>query len=222
MHPLGNPHYLLDPLNGLRVAKLLAERFSSLRPSQRDAFTQRLEAFQTRLAESLIGKKLVAAYKAEDIPKLLALLERGGAKRFVSFLEGENQKDLLGGWLGALLPWSGALCIADHDTWPYFARRFGLEVIAFLEPKPGLAPTTRHLGDVVRRARAEKASVVLSCPYFKVRHAEFVARHAGLKVVAMAHQTGSRKGVDSYLELFDHNVQQLVDALKAQAGRDQP
>ncbi len=214
VHGHGNPHYLLDPLNGLRVATLLAKRFSDLRPEKREAFAERLDAFRTRVAESLFGKELVNKYKREDVPKLLKLLERGGVARFVNFLEKEKQKDLLGGWVGALWPYYGTRCVADHDTWPYLTGRFGLEVVAFLEPKPGLTPTTRHLGQVIRGAREQKVAAVLSCAYFNPRHAEFVAHHAGTSVVEMAHQSGSRKGADGYVGVFDYNVRQLVNALE--------
>ena len=221
VHTLGNPHYLLDPLNGLRVATLLSKRFSDLRPEKSEAFAKRLEAFRTRVAESLFGKELVTRYNREDVRKLLKLLERGGVERFVGFLKKESQMDLLGGWIGALWPHYGTRCVADHDTWPYLTERFGLEVVAFLEPKPGLAPTTRHLGQIVRGARGQKVAAVLSCAYFNPRHAEFVARNAGIPVVEMAHQSGSRKGADGYLGVFDYNVRKLVEALEMSSARGQ-
>lgn len=214
IHAFGNPHYLLDPLNGLRVATLLTERFAALRPSRREAFTERLDAFRTRVAESLFGKELLNEYKREDVPKLLKLLERGGVTRFVNFLEKEEQRDLLKGWVGALWPYHGTRCVADHDTWPYLTDRFGLEIVAFLEPKPGLAPTTRHLGQVVRDVREQKVAAILSCAYFNARHAEFVARNTDIPLVKMAHQSGSRKNADGYLGVFDYNVHQLVNALE--------
>ena len=222
VHVLGNPHYLLDPLNGLRVATLLSKRFSALRPGRKEAFAERLDAFRTRFAKSLFGNELLEKHEREDVPKLLKLLERGGVARFVDFLEKEKQKDLLGGWVGALWPYHGTLCVADHDTWPYLMGRFGLKVVAFLEPKPGLAPTTRHLGQVIRGAREQKVAAVLSCVYFNARHAEFVARHASIPVVEMAHQSGSRKGADGYLGVFDYNVSQLVKALEKSRPGEQP
>ena len=222
VHALGNPHYLLDPLNGLRVATLLAERFSVLRPGRKAAFTGRLDAFRTRVAESLFGKELLNKYEREDLPKLLKLLERGGVARFVGFLEKERQKELLGGWVGALWPYDGTRCVADHDTWRYLTRRFGLKVVAFLEPKPGLVPTTRHLGQVITGAREQKVAAVLSCVYLNARHARFVARHVGIPVVEMAHQSGSRKGADDYLGVFDYNVRQLVKALEKSRPGGQP
>src|SRR5581483_2230902 len=49
VHPLGNPHYWLDPENGKRIAKEIADKFSQLRANARAYFQQRLADFTTRL-----------------------------------------------------------------------------------------------------------------------------------------------------------------------------
>ena len=214
VHALGNPHYLLDPLNGIRVATLLAERFATLRPTKRSAFASRLDTFRLRLARVMFGAPLVEHYR-EELPKLISLLERGGTQHFFTFLEQQKQLSMLGGWLGTLRPHAGARFVTDHDTWAYIAARFGFNVVAFLEPKPGLSPSTKHLGNIVRLAsdKEERIAAVLSCVYFKKRHAEFVARHAGVPVVPMAHQSGSRPRTEGYIEMLDYNVEQLAAAL---------
>lgn len=117
-------------------------------------------------------------------------------------------------WEAELAPWRGAQVVADHNMWPYFADHYGLQVVAFLEPKPGLAPTTRHLGDVVGKMKAEQIKVVLNSPYFDPRHAAFVQRETGARVAALAHQVGSRPGTDTYLDLMAYNVKELVTALR--------
>ena len=81
-----------------------------------------------------------------------------------------------------------------------------------LEPKPGIAPTTRHLSAVVDRARAQGADLILASPYFDPRHARFVAERTGARVAEMAHQVGARRGTDDYLTMVDYNVRQVVGA----------
>src|SRR5919206_445673 len=49
VHPLGNPHYWLDPENGKRIAKAIAEKLSQLRPNDRAFFQQQLSAFTSKL-----------------------------------------------------------------------------------------------------------------------------------------------------------------------------
>jgi len=116
-------------------------------------------------------------------------------------------------WRVALQKAQGARVVVDHNMWPYFARRYGLEVVAYLEPKPGLPPTTRHLANVVQIMKERQVGLVLASPYFDARHADFVARATGARIVPLAHQVGARPGVDTYLDLINYNVEQLRAAL---------
>jgi len=158
-----------------------------------------------------VGESLAAKYKPDDITKLCLLFEYG---KLQPFLRSQRQDSLLGGWLGMMLPYYGTKVVDDHPMWPYFARRFGLKVIAHMEPKPGVPPTTQHLGEVAQLMRSQQAQLVLANPYYDPRHAQFLASNVGAKVVAVAHQVGSRPGTDDYLSMVDYNVRQVVAALK--------
>lgn len=215
VHPLGNPHYLLDPLNGLKVATLLESKLSIIRPRHKAAFRKRHSAFKRRLASALLGEEIFVAYPGEQLDKLLLYLERGGIRKFLSFLQKQGQLSLLSGWLGVLRPHLDQQVVADHNLWPYFARRFGLKVLGFLEPKPGIAPTTKHLAALIQQMKEAKVRAILSSPYFNVRHARFIARQTATRVAAMAHQVGARPGTDTYVEMIHYNVYQLKSALEA-------
>lgn len=204
VHPFGNPHYLPDPLNGLRVAGAIRERLSALRPDEAGGFGARYDAFAAELVERLVGPELAARRPPAEIAaaveagSLPALLAETGAP--------------LGGWLGAIGTGPRREAVEDHRAWIYLAERFGLELVAALEPLPGIAPTTRHLQEVVERMRAEHVGLILATPYFSPRHAEFVAERTGARIVELAHQTGSRPGTDDYLATVDFNVRALVGA----------
>ena len=210
VHPFGNPHYLLDPLNGLSAAAAIRERLSNLRPSEADYFNQRYQTFAKHMANSLLGEKLAAVYKIEDLPKLALLFERG---QLGKFLESQGQQALLAGWFGMMLPFYGTLAVDDHDLWVYFTARFGIKVIAHLEPKAGIAPTTKHLGEVVEKMRAAKLKLILTTPYYDPSHARFVAEQTGAKIAKMAHQVESLPPVTDYFKWVDYNVQILVASL---------
>ena len=209
VHPSGNPHYLLDPMNGLRVAALLRDRFSALRPEARQHFGERYADFRQRLGTALVGEALSGKY---DFEKLALLGEHG---RLIDFLDSQGDTALLGGWLAALRPHAGARIVTEHDGWSYFTERFDLEVIAFLEPIPGVPPTTSHLGAVIDRMRAERIGVVLTTAYYDPRYARFVSEKTGAAVVPVAHQVGARPGTGDYLSMSDYNVKQLAAALDA-------
>jgi ABC-type Zn uptake system ZnuABC Zn-binding protein ZnuA len=100
--------------------------------------------------------------------------------------------------------------VEDHRLWPYFARRFGLTLIGTLEPLPGVAPTTRHLGRVVDLMEAQNVKLVLASPYFDPRYARSVAERTGAHVAEMAHQVGAREGTEDYVALIDYNVRQVL------------
>jgi len=208
VHPLGNPHYLLDPLNGLKVARLIRDRLIALRPEDRPGFEDRYRAFDARLRAALVGEALANRY---DVEKLARLFEHG---RLRAFLQSQGEEARLGGWLGSMLPHYGTRVVDDHAIWPYFARRFGLQVIGHLEPKPGIPPTTAHLRALVARMRDEGVRALLAVPYYDPRHARFVSEHTGAKVLALAHQVGARPGTGDYLAMVDYNVRQLAEGLQ--------
>lgn len=209
VHPWGNPHYWLDPLNGRRIAALLAEVFSTLRPEHRTRFVANADAFQREIAAKLVGKELAETY---DVEKLALLYERGGLEEF---LRGRGELGKFSGWLAELAAYRGFKAVDDHNMWPYFARRFGFEIVGHMEPKPGIAPTTAHLRQLVERMRADGVRVILSSPYYDPKHARFLAEATGARIVPLAHITGSRPGTDDYLATIDYNVRQLRLALQA-------
>jgi ABC-type Zn uptake system ZnuABC Zn-binding protein ZnuA len=210
VHAAGNPHFLTDPIAGLQVARLIAERLGELRPAQHDTFQNNLKSFRDRLGKAMVGEALAAKY---DFEKLAALQERG---KLLSFLDSQGDAAALGGWFGLLkdrgILASPVKAVADHNLWPYFARRFNVQIVAFLEPKPGVPPTTRHLQDVVSTMKDQHIGVILSTVYFDPRHAAFVARETGAKTAELAHMPGARPGTDDYLAMCDYNVRQLAAA----------
>ena len=206
VHALGNPHYLLDPLNGLRVARLLRDRLSAMHPGSADYFSQRYQDFRYRLGTALVGETLFNKY---DFEKLAVLAERG---RLGTFLKSQREESLLAGWLGQLSPYRGSKVVSDHQGWPYFAQRFGLDIVERLESLPGVLPTTQHLNEVITLMKAQGVKVVLATAYYDPRYAQFVSENTGAAVVHMAHQPGARPDTGSYLSMVDYNIKQLTAA----------
>lgn len=207
IHLWGNPHFLLDPVQGLRVARLLRDRLAALRPAARDVFASRYRDFARRLAQAMVGEALAERY---DVEQLALLYEQ---RRLLPFLEARGEAALLQGWFSRLAPYAGTRAVADHNLWPYFARRFRLELVGFMEPKPGIPPTTGHLQALVHTMHAQGVRLILTSPYYDPRHAQFLARQTGARIATMAHQVGSRPGIETYFDLHAYNVQQLLAAL---------
>lgn len=207
VHPLGNPHYLSDPLNGLKVAALLRDKLGELQPANAQYFSNRYVNFRQRVGTALVGEELTKKYEFE---KLALLFEHG---KLDEFLQSQGDTTLLGGWFAAMSRSFGAKVVADHNMWPYFARRFGLTVIGYLEPKPGIPPSTAHLNSLVQTMKGSGVKVVLAAAYYDPRYANFIAENTGARVATMANQAGARPGTEEYLDMVDFNVRQVAAAL---------
>lgn len=117
-------------------------------------------------------------------------------------------------WQKALAPFKGQRIAAYHDSWPYFARDFGLKIDLFLEPKPGIPPTPAHLADVIAKMKTENVHVIIVDPYLNRKTAEIVARDTGATVVDVTQFPGGVKGTEGgYIQLMDYLVKALAKAL---------
>jgi ABC-type Zn uptake system ZnuABC Zn-binding protein ZnuA len=130
--------------------------------------------------------------------------------RFLADLEARRQR-----WLKALAPYAGAKLIAYHNSWPYFARRFRLDIIDFIEPRPGVAPSPVHLAQLVAAGRKAQVRAIVQEPYEPEEASRLVARKLDVPLVVLAISVGSIPGTSDYFELLEHNVAALANALAA-------
>jgi len=215
LHALGNPHFLLDPINGWRVARAIARKLAELRPARASDFDTRLGDFERRLVARLFGAAIAAA-NGERSADVLRLVDLGGVAKAAEVLGKQGEAGTAGaaeateGWIGALASLRSRSFIADHQLWEYFAARFDLKVAGYMEPKPGIAPSTRHIAALAEQMKREKIELIGSSPYFDTAHARILARATGARVAELAHQPGSRVGTESYLEMIDHNVREFA------------
>lgn len=213
VHPQGNPHYLLDPLNGRIVAKTIAQRLARLVPEHAEYFTERLGAFQRQLDERMFGAELVAKY--------------GGAKMWAVLLKGKLDAALaregsppLGGWLGQLKPLAGSKLVTYHRNWTYFAHRFDLEVPLQLESKPGIPPSPGRLTEVIQQIKDEEIKVLMMASYFSKQAPELVSQQTGVKVITCGMYPGAQSEATDYLTTID-NVVNRVSAALSEVPADQ-
>ena len=131
---------------------------------------------------------------------------------FTRFSQLLDQK--LEAWQKRLEPHRGRRLAAYHDIWPYFARRFGLRIDLFLEPKPGIPPTPASLSDVVAEMNRDNIRLILVEPFQPRRVAERVAARTGAEVIDLTQYPGGIEGTETgYLELMDYLVETLAAAL---------
>ena len=172
VHPLGNPHYWLDPENGKRIAKEIAEKFSQRRPADKAYFDQRLTDFTSRLD---------AAEK---------------------------------GWLAKMAPYKGTKMVTYHRSFPNFAERFGLDIVGYVEPRPGIPPTPQHTLDLINEMKRQNVKLVLVEPYFDLKTPNAIGRETGAQVLVVPPSVGGVKEITDYFKLFDYDVNLIVEAIK--------
>ena len=160
VHPLGNPHYWLDP----------AGKLGELDPNDSSYFQQRFADFDKRLSEA--------------------------EKR----------------WDAEMAPYRGRKVVTYHRSWPNFAKHFGLDVVGYIEPRPGIPPTPSHTIDLINLMKRENVKVLLIEPYFDLRTPNSIATQTGAKVLVMTPSVGGEKGLDDYFKLFDYDIGLLKQA----------
>jgi len=117
-------------------------------------------------------------------------------------------------WASVLAPYKGAKIVTYHRSWSNFEKRFGLNVIDFIEPKPGVPPSPVHIFKLVGKMKDNGVKVILVEPYFDLKTPNSVADKTGAKVVVMYPSVEGAEGLDDYFKLFDRNTKALADALR--------
>lgn len=117
-------------------------------------------------------------------------------------------------WQAKMAPYRGSKIIAYHNEWVYFEKRFRLEIVDFMEPKPGIPPSPSQLVKVIREITANKIKAIISSPYFTTSSSDIVAKQTGAKQVVLATSVAAFSSIKDYFGVFDYNIDQLVGALK--------
>ena len=177
VHPLGNPHYWLEPGNGRRIAQAIRDKLSQVSPGNASYFAQRYTDFDTRLA--------------------------AGEKR----------------WDAIMAPYKGTKLVTFHRSWPNFMERWGLDVMGYVEPKPGIPPTPQHTIEVIDEMKRQGAKLIIVEPYFDLKTPQAIANQVGGKVLVLAPSVGGAKEATDYVQLFEYDVNQLSAALKQLTGK---
>jgi zinc/manganese transport system substrate-binding protein len=170
VHPLGNPHYWLDPDNGRRIARGISTKLGEMDPGDNAYFQQRFQDFDKRLSAA-------------------------------------EQK-----WDQEMQPYRNRKVVTYHRSFPNFAKHFGMDVIGYVEPRPGIPPTPSHTIELIQQMKRENCKVILVEPYFDLKTPQSIARGTGGQVVVYLPSVGGEKQVTNYFELFDYDIALLTKA----------
>jgi len=156
--------------------------------------------------------RIIARGIAQRLSELVPAVTNSFQQNLQSFENSIDQKMIE--WKRALSPYQGEKIISYHSTWSYFVKRFGLEIVGQLEPKPGIPPTPSHLQSIIEKVRSENVKVILNESIYQEDAAKFIAERTGAVVVAAPVSVGGSPEVKDYVSLMDEIVRKLTEGFK--------
>ena len=121
----------------------------------------------------------------------------------------------LKGWLQTMAPYKGTRAVAVHETWPYFAQRFGLMITAVVEPNPGMPPSLAYLGSLTQKMRDARVRLLIAEPYSNESVVSKLATQSGATAITLIPSVGGHPAAADYLSLFEFNIRRLSQAAAA-------
>jgi ABC-type Zn uptake system ZnuABC Zn-binding protein ZnuA len=154
---------------------------------------------------------------AQGIANKLAEMQPGDAAYFRERLQDFEQRLTAAQkrWEEQMRPFRGRKVVTYHRSWPNFAKYFGLEVVGYVEPRPGIPPSPRHTLELIQLMKRDQVKVLIVEPYFDLKTPDSVARETGAKLVVLLPSVGGEKEVTNYFKLFDYDVALLTSAFAA-------
>ena len=113
-----------------------------------------------------------------------------------------------------MAPYRGRKVVSYHKSWPNFARHFGLDVVGYIEPRPGIPPSPQHTIELIGQMKRDGVKIIMVEPYFDLKTPNSIASATGGKVVVMLPSVGGEQQVGDYFKLFDYDIQLLTAAFQ--------
>jgi zinc/manganese transport system substrate-binding protein len=117
------------------------------------------------------------------------------------------------GWAADLAVIKGKPVVAWHTSWRYFAEFNGMNIVAFMEPKPGVPPSPSHLVSVIQAMKRTGAKVIVMEPFYDRKTADLVARQTGAQVLVLPPSVGGIPAASDYIKLMSYDIHALATAL---------
>ena len=202
VHVSGNPHIHTSPLNWKVIAENILIGLKKVDPVNGDFYEERYRLFIDRVDRRMFGDELVDLIGGDRLSDLVI------AGTLFDFLENEYQGEKLvnrlGGWMKEALPFRNREVVAYHKNWSYFARDFGLSVIGYIEPKPGIPPTPKHVENTIRLIEDHGVDMMLVAGYFEKRQPTTIAQRTGIQALFLPLSVYAIPEISDNFQLVDY------------------
>lgn len=153
---------------------------------------------------------------APPLAERLARLDPANAAHYAA-----RAKDFLDRWQTAIRRWEqaaaplkGTPVTVHHKDLVYLTRWLGLEIVATLEPKPGIDPSAAYLAELVEQLKRKPAKLLLRTNFQSARPSEWVAERTGARVVALPYTVGGSEQSTDLFAWMDDVMNSLLGALR--------
>ena len=211
VHLFGNPHLVTDPLRALHVARNITVGLGRVAPDRSAVWNAGLARLTADIHRRLFGDRLVELLGGDLLEQLTL---QGTLHTFLEGqeFEGRSLISQLGGWLGVAEAFRGRDIICYHKNWAYLEDRFGVRCAEFVEAKPGIPPTPRHVASLLEMMKNQGIGVILAASHYDERKVEAIAERGMARAVIVPMNPGGRAGVDDYFALVDTWINGLAQA----------
>jgi len=100
--------------------------------------------------------------------------------------------------------------IVYHDTWIYFAERFGFKVAGYVEPKPGIPPTPSHNAELIRLISNNDIPMIIMENYYSDSSPNQISEATGIKIVKVPIYVYGLENVHTYIDLMDEIISRIT------------
>jgi zinc/manganese transport system substrate-binding protein len=217
IHVDGNPHIHTDPINAILIARNILAGLKRVAPADGEVFTQRELDFETRILTATYGAELVRIITPTQ------LFDLARTDRLAAFLQtkfqGRPLADRMGGWMQQAAVFRGKEMVCYHKEWAYFSARYGVSCVEYIEAKPGIPPTPRHVQEVIALMRDRHIPVLFASNYFDHGQIRDVAARTNAQAVIVPENTHGAPGVETYFDLMNTWVGELAKGFGGGSAR---
>jgi ABC-type Zn uptake system ZnuABC Zn-binding protein ZnuA len=211
LHIYGNPHITTNPLNLKVIAENITIGLEKNDPQNSEYYRNNLKRFSSEIDEKTFGVELVKLMGGTLLTKLAY------SGQLINFLnekeyKGKKMIDYLGGWMKEALPFRGKKIVVYHKNWIYFQNLFGLDIIGYVEPKPGIPPSPKHVEELVQEMRKNKVKVLLAANYFDENKVRAICDKVGAVPVIVPMFVDGAPGTENVFALIDFWIKKLNDS----------
>lgn len=212
IHLMGNPHINTGPLNWKVIARNIATGLMKVDPANTNFYQANLNDFYDMVDRALFGDELVDIFGGETLSKLQE------NNTLFTFLEkdyqGEKLSNKLGGWLKKAEPFRGKKVIAYHKNWAYFTETFGLDVVGYIEPKPGIPPSAKHVQHMIQTIEDQQIKLMLVASYFEKNSPQSIADKTGIEALFLPLYVKAIPEITDNFKLVDYWIDQVNSHIK--------